>query len=65
MKNLNKTIAVVCAFLVLANIALINFNDLSWAQNSGNYLGIGSMTLCSLAAYLSYKKEKKEDKNDK
>ncbi len=60
MKKLSKTVAIVSAILVVANIALINYSDFSWKQNAGSYTGIVAMSLVAGSAYLSYKKEKKE-----
>jgi hypothetical protein len=45
MKKFQITLLIVAATILIANLFLINYNDLSWSKNGGQYLGIISMIL--------------------
>lgn len=53
----------VIAFIVLVGqLALFDFSDLTWSNNSGSYLGILTMTCITIAMISSNNYEKKQDK---
>jgi hypothetical protein len=45
--------------VLIAHIILIDYSDLGWSENAGNYLGIVSMILLIISMYLSNRYEQK------
>ncbi|KAB1064826.1 hypothetical protein [Salibacter halophilus] len=58
MKKFQITLLFIAATILIANLFLIDYNDLSWSKNGGQYLGIISMTLVIISMIFSLKKGK-------
>ena len=48
--------------IMLANLVLLNYQDLSWEANAINYMGIAAMWLVVFFMYFTMKQEEKQDK---
>ena len=53
-------VGVLAGIMVLINLLRVNFDDLSWGENSSSYLGVLSMTLVVIGMLFSNKTEIKE-----
>jgi hypothetical protein len=40
MNQIRKILAIISVILIVLILLFMNFNDLSWSANKGNYLGI-------------------------
>ncbi|MDW3209948.1 MAG: hypothetical protein R8N23_08780 [Reichenbachiella sp.] len=43
MKKFRVTLGIGAACVLIGHITVLNYNDLSWSQNTGQYLGIIAM----------------------
>ena len=59
MRNAKFILIGVAAVLIIGNISVIDFEDLSWSNNSGSYLGIMAMILLVLVIVISLLEKKK------
>lgn len=58
MQKLRYSLIVFAIVIITAHLFLIDYNDLSWSENSGSYLGIISMITMIAAMVLSIRSEK-------
>ena len=59
MKNAKYILIGVAAVLIIGHISVTDFGDLSWANNSGSYLGIIAMILLVISVVISLLEKKK------
>ncbi|MCG8411052.1 MAG: hypothetical protein MI739_07190 [Bacteroidales bacterium] len=59
MNKLRNSLVVFCLLIIIAQLLTTNFENLSWDENTGNYLGIFSMICIIIAMLLSNKHDKK------
>ena len=59
MRNAKFILIGVAAVLIIGNISVIDFEDLSWSNNSGSYLSIMAMILLVLVIVISLLEKKK------
>ena len=57
MKLFRRWLVIISVLVITAQIILLDFDNLGFSQNGGNYLGIGSMVLVILSVILSQKHE--------
>ena len=58
MKNAKFILIGVSLVIILGNITIIDFADLSWAKNSGSYLGILAMLLLIIVLVITLLEKK-------
>lgn len=58
MKNAKFILIGVSLVIILGNITIIDFGDLSWANNSGSYLGILAMLLLIMVLVITLLEKK-------
>jgi len=61
MRNAKFILIGVAAVLIIGNISVIDFDDLSWSNNSGSYLGIMAMILLVVVIVISLLEKKKHN----
>ena len=49
----------VAAVVIIAFLTILDYSDLSWANNSGSYLGIAAMVLLIVSMLLVRRSERK------
>lgn len=59
MRNAKFILIGVAAVLIIGNVSIIDFGDLSWSNNSGSYLGIMAMILLVVVIVISLLEKKK------
>ncbi len=57
MIKFRNVMAGIAALLIILTLYFLDWNDLSWSNNFGNYLGIISMLLLIMAMVLSNRHE--------
>lgn len=62
MTTLKKTILIAASILIITQLVLFDYDDLSWATNSGTYLSIIAMMLVIVSMLASSKKEVEQTK---
>lgn len=62
MTTLKKTILIAASILIITQLVLFDYDDLSWATNSGAYLSIIAMMLVIVSMLASSKKEAEQTK---
>lgn len=58
MKKYRSGIIALAVVLIIVQLTIVDFDDLSWSNNSGSYLGVFSMVLLILAMIASNRAEK-------
>ena len=58
MKKYRSGIIAFAAVLIIIQLTIVDFDDLSWSNNMGSYLGVFSMALLILAMIASNRAEK-------
>ena len=58
MKKFRLGIIAFAVVLIIIQLTIVDFNDLSWSNNSGSYLGVFSMVLLILAMIASNRAKK-------
>ena len=58
MKKYRSGIMALAVVLIIVQLIIIDFDDLSWSNNTGSYLGVFSMALLILAMIASNRAEK-------
>ena len=53
MRNTKIILIGVAAVLIIGNVSIIDFGDLSWSNNSGSYLSILAMILLVLVIVIT------------
>jgi predicted ferric reductase len=61
MKKFQTSLLIAAAVILIADLFLIDYNDLSWSKNGGQYLGIISMILIMISMIISIKKRKERE----
>jgi hypothetical protein len=59
-RKFRAILMVVSAVLAIATLFRINYNDLSWEENSSKYLGIISNACVFIAMYFTNRSEKRK-----
>lgn len=59
MKNTKFILIGVAIVLIIGNISVTDFGDLSWSNNAGSYLGIMAMILLVVVMVISLLEKKK------
>ncbi len=59
MKNIKFILIGVAVVIIIGHISVTDFGDLSWANNSGSYLGIFAMILLVIVMVISLLEKKK------
>jgi glucose uptake protein GlcU len=59
MKKFRIGLIIVSILIIIGQLTLVNYSDLSWSENAGSYLGIISMIFLILGMILSNKHETK------
>jgi len=59
MKNVKFILIGVAAVIIIGHISVTDFEDLSWSNNSGSYLGIIAMILLVVGMVISMLEKKK------
>lgn len=62
MKSFRRVIIVFALLNLIALLAFINYSDLQWATNKGNYFGVFPMVCVIASMILSNRFEKKNEK---
>lgn len=54
--RIRKGIIIAALVIILGNIVLLDFQDLSWARNQVNYMGITAMimVILSMSIFIKY-----------
>lgn len=60
MRNAKFILIGVAIVLIIGNISVTDFGDLSWSNNSGSYLGILAMLLLVVSVVISLLEKKKK-----
>ena len=60
MKNAKYILIGVAVVLIIGQISVTDFGDLSWSNNSGSYLGIIAMLLLVVVMIISLLEKKKD-----
>lgn len=60
MKNAKFILIGVAIVLIIGHISVTDFRDLSWANNSGSYLGIIAMILLVVSIVISLLEKRKK-----
>ena len=63
MTTLKKTILIAASILISIQLVIFNYNDFSWATNSGTYVSIIAMILVIVSMLASPKKEAEQTKS--
>jgi len=58
MKKFRLGIIAFAVVLIIIQLTIVDFNDLSWSNNSGSYLGLFSMVFLILAMIASNRAKK-------
>lgn len=61
MNKLRTGLIVFAILLIIAQVVLLNFDNLSWKENYGNYLGIASMVLLIYSMIMSNRHDLKSN----
>jgi len=61
MKRFRVLLSIFAIIIIIGQTALLDFDDLSWKNNDGNYLGILSMLLLILSIILSQRDEARKN----
>lgn len=61
MNKLRTGLIVFAILLIIAQVVLLNFDNLSWKENYGNYLGIASMVLVIYSMIMSKRHDLKSN----
>jgi hypothetical protein len=59
MRNTKFILIGVAVVLIIGNISVTDFGDLSWSNNAGSYLGIMAMILLVVGMVISLLEKKK------
>ncbi|MEA3462666.1 MAG: hypothetical protein U9R49_12345 [Bacteroidota bacterium] len=59
MRNAKFILIGVAAVLIIGNVSIIEFDDLSWSNNSGSYLSILAMILLVIDIVITLLEKKK------
>lgn len=59
MRNAKFILIGVAVILIIGNISITDFTDLSWSNNSGSYLSIMAMILLVISIVISLIEKKK------
>jgi hypothetical protein len=59
MRNTKIILIGVAAVLIIGNVSIIDFGDLSWSNNSGSYLSILAMILLVIVIVITLLEKKK------
>ena len=62
MKKYRSGLIALSVILIIVQLTIVDYDDLSWSNNSGSYLGVFSMALLILAMIASNRAEKNENK---
>ena len=62
INRIRRFIMAAAMIIMLANLVLLNYQDLSWEANAINYMGIAAMWLVVFFMYFTMKQEEKQDK---
>lgn len=62
MRKLRIGLIVFASLIITAQLYLINYDDLSWKTNNGNYIGVFSMICLIASMILSNRFDKKNKK---
>jgi hypothetical protein len=60
MRNTKFILIGVASVLIIGHISVTDFGDLSWSNNSGNYLAIIAMILLVISIVISLIEKKKQ-----
>jgi len=60
MRNAKFILIGVAVVLIIGNISVTDFGDLSWSRNSGSYLSIMAMILLVISLIISLIEKKKQ-----
>ena len=60
MRNAKFILIGVAIVLIIGHISVTDFENLSWSNNSGSYLGIIAMLLLVVGMIISLREKKKE-----
>lgn len=60
MRNAKFILIGVAVVLIIGNISVTDFSDLSWSRNSGSYLSIMAMILLVISIVISLIEKKKQ-----
>lgn len=60
MRNAKFILIGVAVVLIIGNISITDFADLSWSRNSGSYLSIMAMILLVISIVISLIEKKKQ-----
>ncbi|MCC5921643.1 MAG: hypothetical protein LAT68_14600 [Cyclobacteriaceae bacterium] len=61
MNRFKASLIIVACVIILGQLILVDFSDLSWSNNSGGYLSMTSMVCLIVAMMLSEKTVAKKD----
>ena len=64
MQKLRYSLLIFGILILIADVASINFNDLSWSENWPNYLVFIAMSGTLISIFFSIRAEKKSEKKD-
>lgn len=56
MTTLKKTILIAASILISIQLVIFNYNDFSWAANSGTYISVIAMILVIIGTLISLKR---------
>lgn len=57
--DVRKIVLYLALALILVNLVLMDYSDLSWGNNKGHYIGILAMAFVAFARFYDLRKEKK------
>ena len=60
MKTIRIVLIVLAVAIIIGQLIVIDFSDLTWETNAGSYLSIISMILLIIAMAISYIESKKK-----
>jgi hypothetical protein len=64
MIKIRKGIIAFATLIIIGHLVLLNYADLTWKENAGNYAGITAMICIILSMLLSNRHEIKKLNND-
>ena len=59
MKKFRIGLVIFAVIIIIGQLTVVEYTDLSWSENAGSYLGIISMILLIISMIYSNKYEKK------
>ena len=64
MKRLRSGLIIFALLIIIGQLIITDYDDLSWSNNAGSYLGIISMIFVIVSMLFSNRYEKKEGRRE-